>query len=303
MNGWPMTHVLTLISPRQERSLDDGQIEKALACLPSPGVPRWLSEGEACDITFTPDTDGDVAVLENTLRTGFGSLGIDVAIQPAGNRRKKLLVADMDSTIIRQECIDEIADFAGLKDRISAITEQAMRGELNFEAALRERVGLLAGLDEKVLQRVFDERIEMMPGARTLVQTMCTNGAYCALVSGGFTFFTSRIAAKAGFHTDQANRLCIADGKLSGSVEEPILGQDAKLEALMHFRDEQKLTPADTIAVGDGANDLRMIKEAGLGVAYHAKPIVAKEAHVRIDHCDLTALLYVQGYAWSEFRT
>ncbi len=296
-----MTHIVTLIGAPGARYLDNAIIERASTCLPKSGQARWLAAQEACEIPFVLDTETDTGRLEQAIRSELQSAPVDIAVQPAAHRRFKLLVADMDSTIIQQECIDEIADFAGLKPKIAAITERAMRGELEFESALRERVSLLAGLDQGVLQKVFDERIELMPGARELVQTMRANGAFCALVSGGFRFFTSRVAAAAGFDADQANSLAVASGELTGHVDEPILGQDAKLQALRRYRDELDLAAQETLAVGDGANDLAMLREAGLGVAFHAKPVVAAEAQVRIDHGDLTALLYLQGYAREAF--
>ena len=228
---------------------------------------------------------------------------VDLCIQPVEHRRKRLLVADMDSTIINVECLDELADFAGLKTEISAITERAMRGELAFEGALRERVGMLKGLSTHALQQTYDERVRLNPGARTLVRTMAANGARCVLVSGGFTFFTRRVASAAGFHADRANTLVEADGKLIGQVGEPILGREAKLAALIEERTALGIDPAETLAIGDGANDLAMIEAAGLGVAYRAKPIVAAEADAKVDHSDLTALLYFQGYTTDQFVT
>lgn len=296
-----MTHVLTLIGAPGAQSLTEALVRAAAHALPGAETPRWLAQGDACDVGFSPPGPGDIAAIEQAVRATLASAPVDAVILPAAGRRKKLLVADMDSTIIRQECIDEIADFAGLKSRIAAITGRAMRGEIEFEPALRERVGLLAGLDEAVLQQVIDERIELMPGARTLVGTMRANGAFCALVSGGFSFFTSRVGAMAGFDADQANELEIEGGKLTGRVCEPILGRDAKLQALRRYRDARGLDASETMAIGDGANDLAMIAEAGLGVAYRAKPMVAAQAAVRIEHGDLTALLYIQGYAVDAF--
>lgn len=226
---------------------------------------------------------------------------VDSCLQPAAGRRKRLLIADMDSTIINVECLDELADFAGLKAEISAITERAMRGELQFEGALRERVGMLKGLAVGALQQAYDERVRLNPGARTLVRTMAANGARCALVSGGFTFFTSRVAEAAGFHLNRANTLIDADGKLTGEVGDPILGKEAKLAALEEQAAELGIPLSATLAVGDGANDLAMIEASGLGVAYRAKPIVAAQAHAKVDHADLTALLYFQGYRADEF--
>ena len=209
----------------------------------------------------------------------------------------------MDSTIINVECLDELADFAGLKAEISAITERAMRGELDFEGALRERVGMLKGLPVTALQQAYDERVRLNPGARTLVRTMAANGARCVLVSGGFTFFTSRVAQACLFHANRANTLEEADGKLTGKVGEPILGREAKLTALKEEAAAANLPLSAALAIGDGANDLAMIEAAGLGVAYRAKPIVAAEADAKVDHADLTALLYFQGYGADQFVT
>ncbi len=244
---------------------------------------------------------GAPADAETRVRAAVGDAPVDWALLPAAGRKKGLLVADMDSTIINVECLDELADFAGLKAEISAITERAMRGELQFEGALRERVGMLKGLAVTALQQAYDERVRLNPGARTLVRTMAANGARCALVSGGFTFFTSRVANAAGFHLNRANTLIEADGKLTGQVGEPILGKEAKLAALQEQAAELGLPMSATLAVGDGANDLAMIEASGLGVAYRAKPIVAAQAHAKVDHADLTALLYFQGYKAAEF--
>jgi len=214
-----------------------------------------------------------------------------------------VLIADMDSTIIGCECIDELADFAGVKDKVSAITERAMRGELDFEAALRERVAMLKGLPLADLQLAYDQRVRLNPGARTFVRTMAANGARCLLVSGGFSFFASRVAVAAGFHENRANSLGEADGALDGTVGSPILGREAKLAALQGEAARLGLDLAATLAIGDGANDLAMIEAAGLGLAYRAKPIVAAQAHAKIDHADLTAALYFQGYTSDQFVT
>lgn len=260
----------------------------------------WLSPGEACELALGASVADSQSALARA-RASVGTRPVDVALVSSDGRRKRLLVADMDSTIIQQECIDEMADMMGLKPRIAAITERAMRGELDFAAALRERVGLLAGLAESELARVFAERIQVMPGARTLVATMRASGAYTALVSGGFTYFTSRVASAVGFDMNSANRLIIEKGRLTGEVEEPILGREAKLETLSALAAERGIAAGLTLAVGDGANDLAMIRAAGLGVAYRAKPIVAAEAAAQINHTDLTALLYLQGYRRDEF--
>ena len=263
------------------------------------GPVTWLAPGIAVEVPLDCD---DPQGMEADLRARFAPLAVDIAVVPAQDRRKQLLIADMDSTIITVECLDELADEAGLKPRIAAITERAMRGELDFESALRERVGLLTGLDQSALQRTYDNRVRLMPGARALVQTMAAHGAYAALVSGGFTFFTQRVAALCGFHDHRANQLELAQGQLTGQVIEPILGRAAKLASLEEFANARGIDPDQALAVGDGANDLAMIARAGMGIAYHAKPIVAEQARYRIDHGDLTALLYLQGYKASDFK-
>jgi phosphoserine phosphatase len=243
----------------------------------------------------------DAKAVREAAEAALAGQAVDVCVQPWNGRRKRLLVADMDSTIINVECLDELADFAGLKAEISAITERAMRGELEFEGALRERVGKLKGLPTTALEQAYAERVRLNPGARTLVRTMAAGGARCVLVSGGFTFFTGRVAAAAGFHADRANTLLDEAGALTGLVAEPILGREAKLAALKEEAGSLGLSLPETLAVGDGANDLGMIEAAGLGVAYRAKPIVAAEADAKVDHADLTALLYFQGYRAEEF--
>ncbi|MFQ5625074.1 MAG: phosphoserine phosphatase SerB [Methyloligellaceae bacterium] len=297
-----MTHVLTLIANPASRPLDTPDIALARAVLPHlASAPDWLSEGEACDIRFTPDTDEPDAALTSKIRAALGEKPVDVVCQRVHKRRKRLLVADMDSTLIGQECIDEIADLLGIKAKVAAITERAMRGELAFEAALRERVALLKGLEETALESLFEERITLNEGARALACTMRANGAHTVIVSGGFTIFTARVAEQAVFNAHHANELEIRNGKLTGRVIEPILGQQAKLDALRRHSKSLGLTRQETLGLGDGANDLAMIAEAGLGVAYHAKPIVAAEADARIDHGDLTAVLFAQGYRRGEF--
>ncbi len=226
---------------------------------------------------------------------------MDFCVQPAFGRRKALLVADMDSTIIGCECLDELADFAAVKERVAAITERAMAGEIDFEGALRERVGLLAGLELSALQATYETRVRLNPGARTLARTMAAHGARCVLVSGGFQFFTERVAADAGFDAHRANALLDDGARLTGLVAEPILGRAAKLAALMEEAEALGVGLDACLAVGDGANDLAMIEAAGLGVAYRAKPIVAARADARLDHADLTALLYFQGYGADAF--
>lgn len=237
------------------------------------------------------------------LQTALMALDADIAVLPLANRRKNLLISDMDSTIIGQECLDEIAAFAGLKEQVSAITERAMAGELDFEAALTERVGMLKGLDLGALQQAYEERITLNPGARTLVATMKAHGAKTVLVSGGFTFFTERVAEDAGFEDHRGNTLIDDGASLTGDVGRPILGREAKLEALDVFAARQGLSRADALALGDGANDLAMITASGLGIAYRAKPIVASEAHASIDSTDLRTALFFQGYHEDEFVT
>ena len=295
-----MTHVATLISDPARPALDAAALDAARAALPRPGTPAWLAPGVAADIPLTPDGGDDKAAAER-VRAALARRPIDVVVQPVAARRKRLFVADMDSTMIRQECIDELADYVGLKAHVAAITERAMRGEIAFEPALRERVALLEGLPVTVVDEVIERRITLTSGARTLVATMRANGAHTCLVSGGFTLFTGPIGAKIGFDEHRGNTLLAVDGRFAGRVAEPVLGRAAKLATLIELREHLGLAPRDTLAAGDGANDLAMIEAAGLGVAYHAKPKVAEAAHARIDHGDLTALLYLQGYAASDF--
>jgi phosphoserine phosphatase len=292
-----MTHVATLIAA--PGALLAATVERARAALPGAADPRWLSEREAADISFSPDAGIDQRSLGESLRGLIGA--VDVVVQPAANRRKKLFLADMDSTMIAQECIDELADYAGLKAHVAAITERAMRGEIAFEPALRERVALLKGLPLATIAEVIDKRITLTPGGRLLVATMRANGAHTCMVSGGFTLFTTRIAAMIGFDETRANTLALEADTLAGLVAEPIFGRDAKRAALIELRQRFGLSAQETLAAGDGANDMDMIAEAGLGIAFHAKPKVAAAAPARIDHGDLTALLYVQGYGRGEF--
>jgi len=296
-----MSLVATLICNPANPALDSTVVDGTRAILPSAEPAHWLFDEVAVDIPFS--STEDTAAIANRLREARGDLPIDVVVQPRANRRKRLFLADMDSTMIGQECIDELADFAGLKAHVAAITERAMRGEIAFEPALRERVALLKGLPVSVVDEVLKERIRLTPGGRELVGTMRANDAYTCLVSGGFTLFSSKVAAMIGFQENRANELLAEDGKLTGTVAEPILGREAKLATLIELRESFDIDNIDTLAVGDGANDLGMVQAAGLGVAYHAKPAVAAAAHARIDHGDLTALLYAQGYARSEFVT
>ncbi len=293
-----MTHVATLISAPTTPAVDAALAEAARARLAGTSIDT-LASGIAADVHFRAEPGTEKAVAED-LRQALAA-PVDVVVQKIGARAKGLLIADMDSTMIGQECIDELAAELGLKEKIAAITERAMRGEIAFEPALRERVGLLAGLPASVVAKVIAERIRITPGAIELVRTMRANGAYTALVSGGFTVFTGPISKMIGFHEHRSNLLIEADGKLAGTVAEPILGQDAKKASLLELAAEKKVPMDLTLAVGDGANDLAMIEASGLGVAYHAKPKVAAAAHARIDHGDLTALLYIQGYRHGEF--
>lgn len=269
----------------------------------------WLDEGWAADLVFDP-ADGvtlsDCAEIAETIseiarsiaKGGFGfDLKLDVVVQPTANRQKKLLIADMDSTMITVECVDELADYAGIKPQIAEVTERAMRGELDFAAALDARVALLKGLGEDAIERCLAERVRITPGAEALVKTMRANGAETILISGGFTRFAEPVARQIGFGRAIANRLMIADGVLDGTVAKPIVDSATKEATLVEAVATLGLDPAETLAVGDGANDLAMIRRAGLGVAFHAKPIVAAAAGARIDHGDLSALLYAQGYA------
>jgi phosphoserine phosphatase len=297
-----MSHVATLICNPASPALDDALLVRAQAGLSGAHAPQWLAQSIAADIPFTPGGDNDHRALADDVRGRLGGAPVDVVVQRTARRRKKLFIADMDSTMIGQECIDELADFVGLKAHVAAITERAMRGEIAFEPALRERVALLKGLPASVVDDVIIKRVRPTPGAKTLVATMRANGAYTCLVSGGFTLFTERVAATIGFDENRANTLRVdGDGRFTGEVAEPVLGRDAKLATLVELRRRFQLSAEDTLVAGDGANDIPMIAAAGLGVAYRGKPAVAAAAHARIDHGDLTALLYLQGYRREEF--
>ena len=265
----------------------------AAGCLPVASV--WVEDGEACDVQFGRDMAAARAALEG--------LDYDVVVQPAEHRRKKLIVADMDSTMITVECIDELADYAGIKAEVALVTEAAMRGEMDFGEALDARVALLKGMDEGVIDRCLAERVRIMPGASALIRTMRGQGATAVLVSGGFTRFAEPVAREIGFTRAIANVLAMADGKLTGTVARPIVDAATKLATLSEVTLQLGLAHGETLAVGDGANDLAMITQAGLGVAYHAKPVVAEAAGARIDHGDLTALLFAQGYARKDWVT
>jgi phosphoserine phosphatase len=298
-----MSLVATLICNPANPALDTTMVDGARAVLPNAAPAHWLFDEVAVDIPFDAQTTAkdELHAIEQRLREARGDLPIDIVVQPIGSRRKRLFLADMDSTMIGQECIDELADFAGLKAHVAGITERAMRGEIAFEPALRERVALLKDLPVSVVDEVLAKRITLTPGGRELVATMRAHGAYTCLVSGGFTLFTRAVAAQIGFQENRANELVVQDGKFTGEVKEPILGRAAKLATLVDLMESFDLDDIDTLVVGDGANDLAMIQAAGLGVAYHAKPAVSAAASARIDHGDLTALLYAQGYRREEF--
>jgi phosphoserine phosphatase len=298
-----MSLVATLICNPDNPALDSTILDGARAVLPSAGPAHWLWDEVAADIPFDMPTKSkdDIRTISDRLRTARGDLPIDIVVQPIATRRKKLFLADMDSTMISQECIDELADFVGLKAHVAAITERAMRGEIEFEPALRERVTLLKGLSVSVVDEVLKTRITATSGGRELVMTMRAHGAYTCLISGGFTLFTNAVAARIGFQENRANELVVRDGKFTGEVKEPILGRATKLATLIELTESFDLDDIDTMVAGDGANDLGMIQNAGLGVAYRAKPPVAAAAAARIDYGDLTALLYAQGYRRDEF--
>lgn len=291
------TTVLTLVkAPNTDPTLSS-IVDAAVTRLDALGVTNlsldWLCDHTACDILF----DGDVDITH--IQADIDKT--DYCLQPTRHRKKMLLLADMDSTIITVECIDELADFVGLKDQVSAITERAMNGELDFDEAFRIRVAMLKGLSENVLQQTFNDRVKLTPGARTLIQTLKANGAYTALVSGGFTFFTSRVREQVGFDMDDSNKLLFENGVLTGEASEPILNSEAKLNNLNRLLKELNLERSQSIAIGDGANDIPMIEAAGLGVSFHAKPKAAKAADAMINYGNLTTLLYFQGYRKDEF--
>lgn len=288
-------YIVTLLSNPKNPTLTPATVE-ALRNAWGGGDAQWLAPDEAAEfaVEIVPENRWDVW-------SDMQALGVDMVVQPAEGRKKKMLLADMDSTMIEQECIDELADEAGVGERVKDITARAMNGELDFEGALKERVGLLKGLDEAVIARVLATRITFMPGGRALLSTMKANGAYAALVSGGFTAFTQNVAGELGFDENRANTLLVENGVLTGDVGMPILGREAKVQALKEISARLGLTHGDVMAVGDGANDLGMLGLAGAGVALHAKPTVAAECDIRINHGDLSALLYIQGYAKDEF--
>lgn len=286
-----MASILVLIAKPGSQAIGEPVLK--LLSQHGQGAPHWLCSGEAAEIELFPRVSEFLADLR--------TYPIDAAIVSAEGRRKRLLIADMDSTMIEQECIDELGAVAGVGEEIAGITRRAMRGELDFAAALRARVSLLKGLSVAAVDEVLEKRITYMPGGKTLIATMKRHGARTALVSGGFVQFTARVAKHLGFDANSANTLIVENGKLTGEVADPILGQAAKVEALHNFATARGLSPQDAIAVGDGANDVAMLMEAGLGVALHAKPHVQQSSLIRINHGDLTALLYLQGYKREQF--
>lgn len=289
-----MPAIACLIADPERAPLEVRLVEEAEKLL--GGKARWLADAQAVEIP-APGAEEGAALLDDL----FAGAAIDWAVLPVEHRRKRLLVCDMDSTIITIECIDELADFAGIKAEVAEVTRKAMNGELDFAAALRKRVSLLAGLPQATIDAVIAQRLRLMPGARTLVQTMRAHGARSALVSGGFTAFTRHVQGLCGFDVEEANELEVVDGRLTGRLVGELRGSQAKLRALTELRQRLGLEPSATLAVGDGANDLPMIQAAGLGVAFHAHPRVRAQAPVRIDHGDLTALLFLQGYGRDDF--
>ena len=293
------SYVLTLIGNMASMPLESVHIERVYQRLATTGETDWLAEREACDL-FIDSPLSAVGIAERA-RDALSGTAIDTVCTSIEGRRRKLLISDMDSTVIDQECIDELGDALGVGSQIREITAAVVNGDISFSDALRKRLALMIGMDRRLLKSVYEERISLKAGARTLVQTMCHHGAFCILVSGGFSFFTRRIAERIGFHDHQGNQLVFEDEKLTGQVREPILGRSAKLNTLMRLCAEKALEPSDVLAVGDGANDIKMIEAAGLGVAFHGSDSLRERANARIDHGDLTALLYIQGFRKSEF--
>jgi phosphoserine phosphatase len=296
-----MTHILTLVAA-EPQALAPRLLESLGAALRDAGAVtgqvNWLAPTErACDLPFA---HLPAELAHDIARATLTDMPVDFHAQPAENRRKRLLIADMDSTIVTAETLDELAEEAGLKDVIAEITRRVMRGEIDFPQALVERVAMLADLPEAALARTA-AKLALMPGAATLVHTMKANGAFTALVSGGFKYFTGKVAARAGFQLDLANDLAMADGRLTGELQGPILDKDGKLNALQTLSAERGLSPADAVAVGDGANDLPMLLAAGLGVAYYGKPLLREQVRAQVNHTDLTTLLFFQGYLAEEF--
>ena len=293
------TYALTLIGGIKPEPLLPEHPDRVCGRLDLDCKLDWLAEAEACDLIFPSELSA--AEITTQALTALEGTNIDAVCTPAKGRRKHILISDMDSTIIDQERIDELGDAIGVGSQISRITQAVVKGEIGFSEALRQRLALMKGMEYSLLERVYKERITLKAGARTLVRTMRHHGAYCILVSGGFSFFTSRIAEKVGFHDHQANELTFVAGKLTGEVVEPILGRSAKLDTLTKLCERKGLSPADVLAAGDGANDIKMVEAAGLGVAFHGSAVLRKQANACINHADLTALLYIQGYRKSEF--
>jgi len=293
------SYALTLIGNAQTEPLEPIHIQRVFQGLGLAGKADWLGEREACDLIIHSSLSADK--ITKQARDVLAGVAIDVVCTPVTGRRKKLLISDMDSTVIDQECIDELADEIGIGSKIREITGAVIQGDISFPEALRHRLRLMRGMENRVLERVYEQRISLKTGARTLVKTMRHHGAYCILVSGGFTYFTSRIAARLGFHDHQGNELVFKNGKLTGEVQNPILGRTAKLNTLMALCEEKNLLLTEVLAVGDGANDIKMINAAGLGVAFHDANNIGEQANARVEFGDLTALLYIQGYHKSEF--
>jgi len=299
--------VLTLIGNATTAPLEASHLKRVWQHLELEGEEHWLAKNEACDLSFdiTQFSRGDqtafMEIVRSRAATALCGTQIDVVCTPTRKRRKKLLVSDMDSTIIDQECIDELGAAIGLGEQICQITKAVVSGNISFSDALRQRMGLMKGMNQSLLEKIYQERITLKTGARTLVQTMAKSGAYCVLVSGGFTFFTSRIARRVGFDDHMGNELLFDEGKLSGEVKEPIFGRPEKLLALKQLCAQKTIEIAEVLAVGDGANDIDMIRGAGLGVAFHGSASLQKQASAAINHADLTALLYIQGFSKNEF--
>ncbi len=291
-------YVLTLIGNAESAPLEPVHIKQVLQSLGLSGEADWLAPREACDLFIGSPLDAEI--ISRKAREVLAGSSIDAVCTRLEDRRKKLLISDMDSTIIDQECIDELADAIGIGSQVREITAAVIKGDISFPDALRKRLRLMKGMESRLLESVYEQRISLKPGARTLVQTMRHHGAFCILVSGGFTYFTSRIAARLGFHEHRGNELIFGNGQLTGEVKEPILGRSAKLETLVTLCEDKRLTPTDVLAVGDGANDIEMIQAAGLGVAFHDTGSLRKEANAHIEHGDLTTVLYIQGFRKSE---
>ncbi len=292
-------YVLTLIGTMRSEPLEPVHIKRVIQCLGTTCKENWLAENEACDLFF--ESAHSASAITMQARDALSGTAIDAVCTSAEGRRKQIFISDMDSTVINQECIDELGDAIGLGSQIKEITAAVVSGEISFSDALRQRLALMKGMERSLLESVYEKRITLKSGARTLVQTMLHHGAYCVLVSGGFSYFTSRRAERIGFHEQQANELVFHEGKLTGEVREPILGRSAKLNTLMKLCGDKGLEPRDVLAAGDGANDIKMIKAAGLGVAFHGSQSLKEQANASIEHNDLTALLYIQGYRKEQF--